>query len=94
MSCVPQAMGKVDTETENPGQVDRQAIETAEAPAVPPSSKEFFCRASIDSQWIGRGGVGCGFAFRLGRARQQTMVLWNMHVGSKQDGAGCLVIWG
>jgi hypothetical protein len=60
---VPQAMGKVDTETENSRHVDMQAIETAaEAPAAPPSSKESFRRASIDSQWIGRGGgVGCGF---------------------------------
>jgi hypothetical protein len=54
-------MGKVDTETENSR---HEAIETtaAEAPAAPPSSKEFFRRASIDSQWIGcGGGDGCGF---------------------------------
>jgi hypothetical protein len=52
-------MGKVDTETENSR---HEAIETTEAPAAPPSSKEFFRRASIDSQWIGRGGVGCGLS--------------------------------
>lgn len=33
---VPQAMDKVDTETENSRYVDVQAIETAEAPAAPP----------------------------------------------------------
>jgi hypothetical protein len=58
---VPQAMGKVDPETENSRHVDMQAIETAEAPAAPPSSKELFRRANIDSQWIRRGGGGCGF---------------------------------
>jgi hypothetical protein len=58
---VPQAMVKVDTESENSRCVDMHAIETVEAPAAPPSSKELFRRANIDSQWIRRGGGGCGF---------------------------------
>lgn len=75
-STTSDGMGKVDTETENSRYVDMQAIETAEAPAAPPSSRKFTRRASIDSQWIERGsGVGRGWCCGICMSAQSRMVL-------------------